>query len=313
MNFLNLIRFKNLLLIALMQLIFRFGFLAQQDIPLALKDWQYLLLVLATVLIAAAGYIINDIMDQETDYINKPQKVIIGKSISEETAYYLYFGLTVSGVLIGYYLSDYVNKNSFFGLFIIISALLYLYATSLKQIAIVGNLVIALILGLSVIVIGMFDIIPLLSYVSVDQSINLQTLLSILLDYSIFAFIVNFIREIVKDIEDIDGDYNQGMRTLPIILGKERTSKIVSALAAFLTLGLLWYVNDNMMNTKLFWATAYCLLFVISPLIFVSIKSWKAKSKMEFHLLSNVLKVIIFFGIVSVLIITLNIKYNVKG
>lgn len=313
MKFLNLIRYKNLLLIALMQLLFRYGFLAQQDVPLVLKDWQYALLVLATVLIAAAGYVINDIMDQETDLTNKPNDVIVGKSISEDTAYYIYFALTISGVLIGYYLSNYVNKTSFFGIFIIISVLLYLYATSFKQIAVVGNLIVAFVLGLSVVIIGMFDIIPLLSFVSVDQSINLKTLLGIILDYAIFAFFINFIREIVKDLEDIDGDYNQGMNTLPIAIGKERTAKIVSVFAAIATLVLLWYVNKNLMDSKLFWASAYCLLLVISPMLFITVKSWTAKSKKEFRLLSSVLKMIIFFGILSVLIISLNIKYNVKG
>lgn len=313
MKFLNLIRYKNLLLIALMQLLFRYGFLAQQDVPLVLKDWQYALLVLATVLIAAAGYVINDIMDQETDLTNKPNDVIVGKSISEDTAYYIYFALTISGVLIGYYLSNYVNKTSFFGIFIIISVLLYLYATSFKQIAVVGNLIVAFVLGLSVVIIGMFDIIPLLSFVSVDQSINLQTLLGIILDYAIFAFFINFIREIVKDLEDIDGDYNQGMNTLPIAIGKERTAKIVSVFAAIATLVLLWYVNKNLMDSKLFWASAYCILLVISPMLFITVKSWTAKSKKEFRLLSSVLKMIIFFGILSVLIISLNIKYNVKG
>ncbi|HPW98748.1 MAG TPA: geranylgeranylglycerol-phosphate geranylgeranyltransferase [Flavobacterium sp.] len=313
MKFLNLIRYKNLLLIALMQLLFRYGFLAQQDVPLVLKDWQYALLVLATVLIAAAGYVINDIMDQETDLTNKPNDVIVGKSISEDTAYYIYFALTISGVLIGYYLSNYVNKTSFFGIFIIISVLLYLYATSFKQIAVVGNLIVAFVLGLSVVIIGMFDIIPLLSFVSADQSINLQTLLGIILDYAIFAFFINFIREIVKDLEDIDGDYNQGMNTLPIAIGKERTAKIVSVFAAIATLVLLWYVNKNLMDSKLFWASAYCLLLVISPMLFITVKSWTAKSKKEFRLLSSVLKMIIFFGILSVLIISLNIKYNVKG
>ena len=313
MKFLNLIRYKNLLLIALMQLLFRYGFLAQQDVPLVLKDWQYALLVLATVLIAAAGYVINDIMDQETDLTNKPNDVIVGKSISEDTAYYIYFALTISGVLIGYYLSNYVNKTSFFGIFIIISVLLYLYATSFKQIAVVGNLIVAFVLGLSVVIIGMFDIIPLLSFVSADQSINLQTLLGIILDYAIFAFFINFIREIVKDLEDIDGDYNQGMNTLPLAIGKERTAKIVSVFAAIATLVLLWYVNKNLMDSKLFWASAYCLLLVISPMLFITVKSWTAKSKKEFRLLSSVLKMIIFFGILSVLIISLNIKYNVKG
>ena len=162
MKFLKLIRYQNLLLIALMQLVLRYGFLKQQNVPSTLTDWQYGLLVLATLLIAAAGYVINDIMDQETDQTSKPNKVIVGKTISEDLAYNLYFGLNIAGMLIGYYLADFVNKTSFFGVFIISSALLYLYATSLKQMAVIGNVIVALILGLSVIVVGMFDVLPMM-------------------------------------------------------------------------------------------------------------------------------------------------------
>ncbi len=83
MKYLQLIRYQNLLMLALMQLVFRYGFLNQQDCFLALADWQYLLLVLSTVLIAAAGYVINDIFDQEKDSINRPNSQIVGKLITE--------------------------------------------------------------------------------------------------------------------------------------------------------------------------------------------------------------------------------------
>ena len=106
MKYLKLIRYQNLLMIAFMQCLFRYGFLKLQNVPLALADWQFALLVLATVFIAAGGYIINDIMDVETDNFNKPNKVIVGKSISESMAYNLYFGFTITGVLIGFLLSN---------------------------------------------------------------------------------------------------------------------------------------------------------------------------------------------------------------
>ena len=122
MNYLKLVRYQNLLLLAFMQLIFRYGFLKLQNIPLALSHFQYGLLVLSTVLIAAAGYIINDILDQETDYENRPNTVLVGKSISEKAAYNLYFILNVTGVGIGFYLSNCIQKPSFTGAFIIVSA-----------------------------------------------------------------------------------------------------------------------------------------------------------------------------------------------
>ncbi|WP_295338007.1 geranylgeranylglycerol-phosphate geranylgeranyltransferase [Flavobacterium sp.] len=310
MKFLKLIRYQNLLLIALMQLVLRYGFLKQQNVPLTLSDWQYGLLVLATLLIAAAGYVINDIMDQETDQTNKPNKVIVGKTISEDLAYNLYFGLNIAGMLIGYYLADFVNKTSFFGVFIISSALLYLYATSLKQIAVIGNVIVALILGLSVIVVGMFDVLPMMTYVDVELWAKMKVILSILLDYAIFAFIINLIREIVKDAQDYEGDNLEGMRTLPIVIGMAKTSKVIFVIGLVATLLLFWYINDNLMENKLYVAVVYSLVAVVGPMVFFLIKTWSAKTKQDFALLSTILKFVIFFGILSILVITFNIKFN---
>lgn len=293
-----------------MQLIFRFGFLKLQNIYLSLADWQYLLLVLATVLIAAAGFIINDILDQETDQINKPNKVIIGKYISEDFAFNLYIGINITAIIIGYYLSNIINKPTFIAVFIIPVILLYLYATSFKKIAILGNLIVSFVLGLSVMMIGFYDLIP--ATYDGNQK-EMMTLLYILFDYAVFAVIINFIREIVKDLEDVDGDYNQGMNTLPILIGKDRTVKIVSVLSLFATAILFWYVNNNLINSKLYFAAIYSFIFVISPLIFITIKIWNASTKKEFSMFSKILKLVIFFGILSIFIISLNIKYNVKG
>lgn len=310
MKYLKLIRYQNLLLLAFMQLIFRFGFLKFQNIFLSLADWQFGLLVLSTILIAAAGYVINDIMDQETDSDNKPDSRIIGTSISEKAAYNLYFVLNITGVGIGYYLASVIHKPSFAGAFIIISATLYMYATSLKQMLLIGNIIVALLLSFSVLIIGLFDLLP--ATYDGNQT-EMGIMFSILIDYAVFAFILNLIREIVKDMEDVDGDYNQGMNTLPIALGVGRTSKAVAVLGIIATLILLWYINSNLMFSKLYFAVIYGLLFLVGPMIFFVVKVWNAKSKKDFHLLSNVLKWVIFFGILSIMVITFNINYNAKG
>ncbi|WP_439553756.1 geranylgeranylglycerol-phosphate geranylgeranyltransferase [Flavobacterium macrobrachii] len=307
MKYLKLIRFQNLLMIALMQCIIRYGFLKLQKVELALADWQFALLVLSTIFIAAGGYIINDIMDQETDSINRPNQVIVGRSISESMAYNLYFGFTIAGALIGFYLSNLIYRDNFFGIFIITSLLLYIYATSFKQIAVIGNILVSLALALSVIIVGLFDIIP-----ATDQVNRFQMMLwlELLFDYAVFAFLLNFIREIIKDLEDIKGDYNQGMRTLPIVLGVSRTAKVVAVITAIATVILLWYINNHLMNSGLYIATIYALVFLISPLIFAVVKVWTATTQKEFYLLSNVIKAVIFFGILFILIVNLNIKFN---
>jgi 4-hydroxybenzoate polyprenyltransferase len=294
-------------MLALMQLLFRYGFLKLQNIPLALADWQYGLLVLSTVLIAAAGYVINDIFDQETDNENKPNKVIVGKSISETKAYNIYVFLNVSGVAIGFYLSNVILKPGFAAIFILIAATLYIYATSLKQMLLLGNIVVASLLSLSVIIIGVFDLYPAID--TTNQEL-MGSFFSILLDYALFAFMINFLREIVKDLEDINGDENQGMRTLAIVLGVSRTSKTVFILSFIPIVALLSYVNNYFIANDLIISTIYSFIFVLGPMIYFSIKIGTANSKKDFHVLSTLLKWILFFGILSILIITLNIKYH---
>ena len=307
MNYLKLIRFQNLLMLALMQLVFRYGFLELQNIPLALADWQFYILVLATVCIAAGGYIINNIVDVETDTENKPENVIVGKFISETKAYNLYIGFTVVGVAMGFYLANLIGKPSFASLFIIIAATLYFYATSLKQSLLIGNFIVALLLSVSVVIVGIFDLYP----VTFEENRPVMGLLfGILLDYALFAFIINFIREIVKDLQDVNGDLNQGMNTLPIVFGVKKTTKLVFVLGFVPIICIVYYINANLFASGLLYATVYGLVFILAPLLYFSTKIWSAATSQDFQHLSTVLKWILFFGILSIGIINLNIQCN---
>ena len=306
-NFFKLIRYQNLLLLALMQLVFRYGFLNLQHINLALSDFQYVLLVLATVLIAAAGYVINNIFDQETDNENKPANVIVGKSISETAAYNLYAALNITGVGIGFYLSNVIGKPGTAAIFIIVAATLYLYASTFKQMLVVGNLIVALLLALSVLIVPVFDLYPITNE---SNQKGMATLFSVIFDYAVFAFLINFIREIVKDLEDINGDYNQGMNTLPIALGKSRTTKLVFGLSIIPIVLLLVYTNKYFFTNNLLIAVIYTLALVISPLIYFSVKMLSAKTTKDFHHLSTVLKLVILSGVLSIAVVSYNILQN---
>lgn len=307
MSFLKLIRYQNLLLLAFMQFIFRYGFLKLQNIPLALSDWQFGLLVLATISIAAGGYVINNIFDVETDTENKPANVIVGKSIAEAMAYNIYLGTTIIGVGIGFYLSNVIDKPSFASVFIIIALTLYFYSNSLKQSLIIGNIIVALLLSLSVLIIGIFDLYPIITE---ENRPVMGLLFGILLDYAIFAFIINFIREIVKDLEDVEGDSNQGMNTLPIVLGVNRTVKLVFIMSFIPIIYLLYYINHFIFAASLLISTIFGIVFILAPLLYFTVKIWTAKDKKDFHHLSTILKWILFFGMLSIVIITLNLKNN---
>lgn len=294
-------------MLAFMQVLFRYAFLKQQQVPLALADWQYALLVLSTVLLAAAGYVINNIYDVATDTINKPNDVVVGKGISETAAFNIYIGLNVTGVALGFVLSNIIQRPTFASLFILIASVLYFYATTLKSIMIVGNFVVAALLSVSVLIIGVFDIFPA---TTIENKAQMASLFSILIDYAFFAFMINFVREIVKDIEDVDGDYNQGMNTLPIAIGKARATKIAIGLAIIPFILSLLYIHKYFFENNLLIVTFYSFAFVLAPLLYFIVKIFGAKSKKDFHHLSTVLKLILLFGILSILVISLNHQYN---
>ena len=303
MKYLKLIRYQNLLMLAFMQLVFRYLFLEQSYVDLALTDFNYILLVIATVCIAAGGYVINNIMDQDTDEIAKPQNRVVGVSISETVAYNWYIGLTIVGVGIGFYLSNVIYKPTFASMFILVATLLYMYATSFKQIPVLGNVVVALMLSTSIIIIGLFDILPA---IDVDNRFRMKEAFDILMHYAIFAFIINLIREIVKDMEDMDGDYQSGINTLPIAIGVQKTKIIVGVLTV-ISIGILaYYVNSNLF--ELDYVVYYAMIVIVGPLIYFGVKLLNAATKKEFHHLSLVLKIILFFGILSVAVIVYNLK-----
>ncbi len=303
MKYLKLIRFQNLLMLAFMQLVFRYLFLAQSYVDLALTDFNYVLLVIATVCIAAGGYVINNIMDQDTDEIAKPQNRVVGVSISETVAYNWYIGLTIVGVGIGFYLSNVIYKPTFASMFILLATLLYMYATSFKQIPVLGNVVVALMLSTSIIIIGLFDILPA---IDVDNRFRMKEAFDILMHYAIFAFIINIIREIVKDMEDMDGDYQSGINSLPITIGVQKTKIIVGVLTV-ISIGILaYYVNSNLF--ELDYVVYYAMILIVGPLIYFGVKLLNATTKKEYHHLSLVLKIILFFGILSVAVIVYNLK-----
>lgn len=294
-------------MIALVQLLIKYAlfepFIKTTELTITLNGFGFGLLVLSTLCIAAAGNIINDIYDVQTDMVNRPSKVIIDKSISEKTAYTLFITLNVIGVLIGFYLSHLVGRSVFFAIFVIISALLYVYASYLKQTLLIGNVVISILVALSILIVGVFELSPVIT--PQNQSTQV-TFFKILFDYAIFAFLINLVREIVKDLEDVDGDYKVGMNTLPIVIGRGRTSKVVFALTLLPLFGSIYYVATYLFKYEVF--IAYFIILIIAPLIYIAIRSFSAKTKKHYHHISNMLKLVMLFGMLSMLLYPIVLK-----
>ena len=296
MKYLNLIRYQNLLFIALVQIIIKYGLFHPFGIDITLNWFGFFLLVLATLCIAAAGNIINDIYDVEIDKINKPHKVLIGKKITERSANNLYIILNVIGVAIGFYLANIIGRPAFAALFIVFSALLYLYASYLKGMLLVGNLLISALVAMSLIIVALFDLLPA---ITPENQATQSTIFSIVLDYSLFAFALNFIREIVKDVQDINGDKKGEMNTLAIALGRRRTTLIVFILGVLMVFGVIFYMYKYLYSQQVL--LLYFLFAIIAPLIFFCIKTFTSTEK-DFSFLSTLLKIIMFTGMCSMLL-----------
>ncbi|MFT7118911.1 MAG: 4-hydroxybenzoate polyprenyltransferase [Flavobacteriales bacterium] len=301
----KIIRWPNVLLTILTQLVIVYGLLIPSLVDPALNRWQLLLLISATGLLTASGNVINDIYDVAIDQINKPEKLLVTKSISETSAYNLYFVLTILAVICGFVLSNSLDKPILSSVFVGIAFVLYLYASSLKSMLLIGNLVISILVALVILITGVFELFPVITEAS--QPV-FKFLMERLLEFSLMAFLINLVREWVKDCEDINGDKAGGRNTLAIALGRTRAARFI----AFFILGVLmllgWFVYEYIYLNDII--TYYFIFLIMGPLMFVMIKLWTAQTQKEFHILSTILKVVLLFGILSIGIFRINYYLN---
>ncbi len=297
MALLNLIRWKNLLFITGAQYLIKYGLLISINAKTTLSNLEFIMLVLSTICLAAAGHIINAIYDTETDAINNPQRVIISKIIPEQTAYTYFIVFSVVGVGLGFLLSHKIDKSAFSGLFVMISISLYVYASYLKQTFLVGTILISILVCMSILIVGLFELLPAITLN--NQQLQLERF-KFVLHYTYFVFIINFLREVVKDIHNINGNYNLGMKTLPIVIGRNRTTKIVFVLSIVFLLILVYY--SAVFTIKHPIALGYFVFLIIGPFLYFTIKILYAETKKEFQLLSKLLKAILLIGILSILL-----------
>jgi 4-hydroxybenzoate polyprenyltransferase len=315
-NFLKLIRFGNLVIIALLMVIIRY-FIFQAGLPslfsLQLDLFNFSLLLLSVVLIAAGGNIINDIYDQETDEINKPHKKTVGNHISEMTAWIVYAILTGVGLAIGYYLTNYVLlENDFLSLHLISILLLFVYSSKLKKTPLIGNISIAILAAFIPLILLSFEY-PLLTYayptvIEFNLQYGLPNPFQYMFDWcfylAMFAFVTTFIRELIKDIEDIEGDKQTQAKTLAVKIGVERTKNaalILSIATAFLVI-LSAFKFSLFANHRLA-VLIYQSATVVSLIVFSVLRLKKAESKEDFHFVGNIWKLIMIFGFCTCMIL----------
>ncbi len=299
--FLRLIRYPNLIIIAITQYFIRWfilkPLLSITDFQVQLNTLQFSMLVLSTVLIAAAGYIINDYFDRKTDLINRPGRVIVGRLIKRRYAMAFHIIFSVLGILAGTYLAYSIHRLSLSIVFIFASLVLWFYSTTYKRQVLVGNFIISALIGLVPMMVLLFEF-PLLvkryQLYILASGINFDYLIFWVGSYAIFAFIVNLIREIIKDIEDFEGDYVFGRQTIPIAWGVRTAKWIVIALIVIMILPIVYLLVYHLSDKISF---VYIVLFVIVPLIMLAFGVSWASTKKQFHILSQSSKLIMLSGL----------------
>lgn len=278
LGFFRLIRYPNLIIIVLTQYMTRIFLIGPKENWLEfIKDPKLFLLSLSTVFIAAAGYIINDYFDVKIDLVNKPKEVIIGKLIKRRWAIILHQTLNFTGILIGFLLSLKIFLLNLFAV-----SFLWFYSERFKRQAFIGNILVAFLTALSLIVIAVY-------YQQNQSKVYF---------YALFAFSISLIREIIKDIEDIRGDLKHNCRTLPIIWGIRKTKMLLYLfiLSFVIILFSIAYSLDNQPLIVIF-------LSLTLAISWMTYRLYRADRKRHFTQLSLACKVIMILGIFSMIFI----------
>lgn len=297
-DYLIFFRWKNILMIILIQYLFKYILFEKFNIQVSLDHLHFALLTLSTAFVAIAGYIINDMYDVKADIINKPEKLFVDKKITRMTAQNLFIGFNSVGLVLGMYLSYHIGHTSYFIIFVLTSLLLYQYAKHLKKKLLIGNIMVSSVVLFCILMLAVFDVAPATNNYNLESQ---KSILHIFLMFGAFGFTLTFLREIVKDMEDIEGDKAIEAKSFPILLGQNKTKNILIISTLILVFALCFVVFNVYSSHRP--VSYYLFGAVIIPLLCFVILLTKASTKKDYHRLSAVLKLVMLFGILSMLFI----------
>ncbi len=277
-GFYDLIRFPNLLIIVLTEYLVLICLVGPKEEWFAhLLDFKFAFLVFSTVLIASAGYIINDYYDIKIDLINKPDKVVVGHKLPRRTAMIGHFALNFIGISIGFSLNIYVGLINFFAGFF-----LWLYSNQLKRLPFVGNFVVSILTAASVWIVAVY-------FNRHDPLIYV---------FSTFAFFTTLMREVIKDMEDLRGDKTFGCRTLPIIWGYRRTKRFIYGILASFIITVVYIILQAELPTLQIY-----FIFMLLPAGYFVYKLYWCDTQKGFRFLSHFLKGVMLSGVLVILLV----------
>lgn len=298
--FFKLIRWPNLIFIVLTQTLFftcvlPFVFRTSEEprfYNLSLLNFS--LIILASVCIAAAGYIINDYFDLNIDQVNKPEHLIIEKYIKRRWAILLHLILSLAGFIISCYVG-YRLKNIYLPFFNLIAiACLWFYSTTFKRKLLIGNIIISLLTAWVILVIMVAEYKTIMAF-----SVKTR-LFKISLLYAGFAFVISLIREVIKDMEDLPGDIKYNCKTMPIVWGIQ-VSKVFVAVWMVVLCGTVTVLQFYVLQLGWWFSAVYCIAFIIIPLCWILKKLYESQNTTNYHQLSTAVKFVMLSGIISMI------------
>ena len=260
----------------------------------------FILLVISLLFIVAGGYVINDYFDVEIDKINKPDKLIVSRVFSENVTKFFYIILTFLGLLSGLLSSIMISNSKFYLLFAILFLLvcmLYSYSAYYKKKLIVGNLIVSVSVAFAVFLPWLFEILYLSNNTLILYAVGdaLMLTLPYVLIYTIFAFFMTMMREIIKDAEDFKGDLVTRCRTIPIVLGIKKMNIILGFIVFLLCAVILYYQMVLYYQHSYFALSIMFIIWITLPISII--KLFNKKVEIDYHNYSVFLKIIMLLGV----------------
>jgi len=283
----SVVRGYNIPVIALAQYLSAIFILAPQKGALhILLDFNLFILVLASSLTIASGYIINNFYDSKKDLINRPNKSMLDRLVSQKTKLYVYFSLNFFVVLIACFVS--FRAVVFFSAYIF---LIWFYSHKIKKYPIIGNLLAAFLA-----VLPFFGI--LLYY---------KNFYEVIFFHASFLFLLLLIREMIKDLENIKGDLANGYQTIPIVYGEWISKKVIVILLLLTIIPVYFLVNIYDVG---YMDIYFYIGFIV--MIFFGLQLWKSDTKEQFLQLHNILKMLIVAGVFCIVLINPAVLWHGK-
>ena len=264
--------------------------LTKGELPFRMKTGYFILLVLSTVLIMAGGNVINDYFDTRIDRVNKPDDVLVGRSVKRRVAMAGHWVLSGTGLLVGVFVAWHSNQIRLSIIPVFAVGALWFYSTTFKRQLLIGNGLVASLSALVPLMVGLYEVAAL----EHAYDIIYYVLWWWILGYAAFAFVSTLLRELQKDMADVRGDAAAGCRTVPIAWGMKAARLLVAfwAMIIIVAVGLL---TDRVFTDPA--SRTYLYTLVIVPILVSCILTWNARNRDQHNRAGNVMKLAMVFAV----------------